>query len=486
MISMRYAANLAHGHGLTWNPGERVEGFTNPLWTLVMALAALVFSQTGAVLAMHILGASLLAASAWIFASIAGRLFRGSPPMWVALFEGGFFWLLTETFPLRFWTHMGMEVAGLLLSSALAWRLALRPPRPLSDGRVLGSIGVLMAIAFLLRPDGVLVALAPALLSLSRGRPTARRAVAIFAPLAFAVVTTTVLRHAYYGEWVPNTYRLKMGRFPIGFRLVNGLGFVEPYLRQVALFVGLGALACVLHRTRRVLWIAAAPAMLLGYQIYVGGDPWTYWRQLTPGYPLLLLLCIHPVVVVSARLRRRFRRARHLRVAAPVVALALLAGCLGPTWIAFGSGWPLTFNAAWNRSNVARALLFREILKPDARIAVTWGGTTPYYDADRYVIDILGKCDRVVADEPPDLSGALAGEGMQTVPGHNKSKLAHSVVAMHADYTESVRLGRDQLAPEDLVQLKRYTLGGRDHWFRRDSARVDWAALEAVLSAEAH
>ena len=55
MISMRYAANLAHGHGLTWNPGERVEGFTNPLWTLVMALAALVFSQTGAVLAMHIL-----------------------------------------------------------------------------------------------------------------------------------------------------------------------------------------------------------------------------------------------------------------------------------------------------------------------------------------------------------------------------------------------------------------------------------------------
>src|SRR5579871_3918816 len=38
MISMRYAANLAHGYGLVWNPhGAHVEGFTNPLWVFVMA-----------------------------------------------------------------------------------------------------------------------------------------------------------------------------------------------------------------------------------------------------------------------------------------------------------------------------------------------------------------------------------------------------------------------------------------------------------------
>src|ERR1700682_3186644 len=39
MISMRYARNLAHGYGLVWNPGgERVEGYTNPLWVLFMAM----------------------------------------------------------------------------------------------------------------------------------------------------------------------------------------------------------------------------------------------------------------------------------------------------------------------------------------------------------------------------------------------------------------------------------------------------------------
>ena len=39
MISMRYAKNFAAGDGLVWNPGEeRIEGFTNLLWTVYMSL----------------------------------------------------------------------------------------------------------------------------------------------------------------------------------------------------------------------------------------------------------------------------------------------------------------------------------------------------------------------------------------------------------------------------------------------------------------
>ena len=36
-ISFRYARNLVDGLGLVYNAGERVEGFTNPLWTLWVA-----------------------------------------------------------------------------------------------------------------------------------------------------------------------------------------------------------------------------------------------------------------------------------------------------------------------------------------------------------------------------------------------------------------------------------------------------------------
>ena len=39
MISMTYARNLAAGNGLVWMAGEpAVEGYTNFLWTVVMAL----------------------------------------------------------------------------------------------------------------------------------------------------------------------------------------------------------------------------------------------------------------------------------------------------------------------------------------------------------------------------------------------------------------------------------------------------------------
>ena len=36
-ISFRYARHLAEGHGLVWNSGERIEGYTNFLWVLFMA-----------------------------------------------------------------------------------------------------------------------------------------------------------------------------------------------------------------------------------------------------------------------------------------------------------------------------------------------------------------------------------------------------------------------------------------------------------------
>lgn len=35
-ISFRYVDNLIHGHGLRYNPIHRVQGFTNPLWVLIL------------------------------------------------------------------------------------------------------------------------------------------------------------------------------------------------------------------------------------------------------------------------------------------------------------------------------------------------------------------------------------------------------------------------------------------------------------------
>ncbi len=41
-ITLRYARNLVQGEGLVFNPGERVEGFTNMLWTLLLSLCGVI------------------------------------------------------------------------------------------------------------------------------------------------------------------------------------------------------------------------------------------------------------------------------------------------------------------------------------------------------------------------------------------------------------------------------------------------------------
>src|ERR1043165_1516945 len=63
MISMRYGRNLAEGHGLVWNPGQPpVEGYSNLLWTLWMALLHLANpSPAKASLLVMLSGAALLA-----------------------------------------------------------------------------------------------------------------------------------------------------------------------------------------------------------------------------------------------------------------------------------------------------------------------------------------------------------------------------------------------------------------------------------------
>src|SRR5215207_5947157 len=68
MISMRYARNLAEGHGLVWNSGEYVEGYTNPLMTLLMSLSNLLFKDVGAVLSVQVAGAGFVLVNACLVA----------------------------------------------------------------------------------------------------------------------------------------------------------------------------------------------------------------------------------------------------------------------------------------------------------------------------------------------------------------------------------------------------------------------------------
>ena len=66
-ISFRYAENLAVGHGPVWNTGERVEGYTNFLWVLLLSLPAAL--DASLVVSSQVMG---VLASVGVFAAVYG------------------------------------------------------------------------------------------------------------------------------------------------------------------------------------------------------------------------------------------------------------------------------------------------------------------------------------------------------------------------------------------------------------------------------
>ena len=58
-ITLRYADHLSSGHGLVYNPGERVEGFSSPLWVVLSSLG--LWLGVDATLWLKLLGLTSLA-----------------------------------------------------------------------------------------------------------------------------------------------------------------------------------------------------------------------------------------------------------------------------------------------------------------------------------------------------------------------------------------------------------------------------------------
>src|ERR1051326_6884865 len=116
-ICFRYARNLVAGHGLVFNPGERVEGFTTFSWVMIAAgwMSAGVGPEWGA----RVIG--LLSALAILIAvaRYSPRLPRARTTTWLAPL------LVACCPPLAFWATSGLETA--FFSALVVWGVGLSP-----------------------------------------------------------------------------------------------------------------------------------------------------------------------------------------------------------------------------------------------------------------------------------------------------------------------------------------------------------------------
>ena len=388
-ITLRYAANLVAGHGPVFNPGERVEGYSNPGWMLVAALA--LGAGADPLVVLRLLG--LLAGAGCVVLSwhLARRLDPQAgawallAPLWLAA---------TPMLPRHAVSGLETDAYALALLAGVLLVVAPRGrPRPVA------ALGALLAL-MLLRPEGV--AFAALLLLLGGHRGGARRG--LWLALATALVLLTAWRWGYYGALLPNTFHVKItGAEP---SLRAGFHHLREFLRDGggAALLGLGVVLladrAAAPRIAAVLVIAAAQGALV---IAAGGDWMHHHRFLVPVLPLL----VAAMAAGAARLVASLGSAwGGTRVPILMVAILVLTG-LSASYLAERAVWrevmPSVRAGRYLPQSYARvAAWLRAHTAPDALVAISDVGAVGYHSG-RPILDMLGLVDAHIARSPGGL-----------------------------------------------------------------------------------
>ena len=455
-ISFRYAHNLATGQGLVFNPGfARVEGYTNFLWVILLAA----FDAVGAkpehvapvlsvLLTIVLWGLVARAAQRWL----SGSLWRPAlllPTAWLAV-----------TRSVAVWSTSGLETRLFeVLVVAGVFRLI---DDLAADGRNeprrLPLAAVFLALAALTRPDGMLLGgavLGTAALLLAMRRRL-RVADVVTQALVFGGIVGAHLlfRHAYYGDWVPNTYYAKVGG-----RSWWGMGtaYLACFALEYAVWLWIPLLVAGVQgffKDRRVeapLLIAAAIVPHVAYVASIGGDHFEF-RPLDLYFPLVFVLMARGASALAEEVLPRWGVALYAAavtlglVAIPWQSHRQFASEYAVGFPGLGASsveratfldpsrdpvyrWPgLRILAGAHRDllrnmtsrlvgvrqeehamflrTVApegrrlRALVDAGALRPDTHIALSAVGAIPYYSNLR-ILDRLGLTDAVVAKSAP-------------------------------------------------------------------------------------
>ena len=290
MISLRYSQRLIEGHGLTWNPNERVEGYSNLLW--VLSAAALGLLRIDLIDAVRILGfLGMAAAIAAVIYASEMKTWRTSLLVFLVLL------FLPLSAPLAVWSVGGMEqpmVAGLL-----AWAVVLCYSRLEEiDQRATKMLapGLLFGLLCLTRLDGALftAAAVAAILIVGRATPQAwRNAIGLATLPILFVVLQVIFRLAYYGEWIPNTALVKLS--PSGKHASDGWNYLLAGAFPILPLLLVAVASIVISfwqrfRAPRMILLCVLAGSWTAYVVVIGGDIFPAWRHFVPLLVLLVLM----------------------------------------------------------------------------------------------------------------------------------------------------------------------------------------------------
>ena len=301
-ITQAYARNIADGYGYVYNiGGERVEGSTSALWTLLNTVA---FLTPAPLLVIQILCIGIVTGVLVMSVLITKALTDNqlTPKITILLFN-----LFPSVFGWGFFSFMDITLFILLIAVAIYLLHTNKLDKPSV------SLLILVALIPLTRPEGLLVSFAIFVFwrlfyVAKKANWTSGLSVVYTTICTFALITG--LRLLYFGYPFPNTYYAKTSSDTLG-QILQG----TEYTLDTLLDEWLGALLIVTfiavlfilrgNNERQKKYTYLAILLVLGSittYVYLGGDYFAGGRFYQFLIPLLLPLVAICLVYVRSKL----------------------------------------------------------------------------------------------------------------------------------------------------------------------------------------
>jgi len=440
-ISYRYVKNFINGHGLVFNPGERVEGYTNFLWIIFLSI----FVQFGLdiVVVSKILGIASGCITLFLIYKISalllqkkkkarnpakgmkrpdGRPQTGAPlrPSGRMVHTKGWFFalfpslLLASNSAFAYWSISGLESVFFAMAVLLSVYFYFTYQRLMIISSALSS---------LIRPEGVLVfgilILHKFFFSAEGARPPVkdwRTGLAFFVGqgsfgkkdnlkkclsyiLGFVLLLLPFLifKLFYYGDLLPNPFYAKTG-FSLEY-LKTGLVYFWLFLKHYGLWGVLYLIPILFYKdleTKGKLILLMVYIYTL-YIIIIGGDVLKAHRFFLPVLPFLYLLFSLALMRLYWMLKKQ---------AIPifvVIAFSILTFFLPRNWIT--NVRSAEMGLYLKMSKYAERL--RQSFGTDFTLAMSTIGAISYL-TEAKVIDMLGLTDPYIAKHPEKIPGIFS------------------------------------------------------------------------------
>lgn len=403
-ISFRYARHLAEGHGLVWNIGERVEGYTNFLW--VVCLTPATWLGCDIVYYSYVLSLAAFICTLVFAYELALFLWRDRRAGYLAVL------LLGTNYSFSSYATGGLETQFVTAWTLGAVWLLARWSKEGTAGGLMGA-AFASACAAMTRMDSI-VLLAPfwlsviiAVLRAKNKRQTVLLTLAICLA-ALPLAGWVLWRYRYYDAWVPNTFLIKStgsswfrGLYYAGlFYFLYGFWLLVPFCWPVWRRKGNSPF----FFSSAISWICWQC-----YVVFIGGD-FMEFRMMMPSFPFLAValagvgLLEHP--------RPSFMRC------AVLVSLLLFSCAHGISQRCY----PCIDSVNKLKRQVVEWKEVAEILnaalgadKQSVKIGVTCAGVIPFYTM-MPTLDLLGLNDLDVAKRGDRIR--VANQWIGNRPGH--------------------------------------------------------------------